>query len=251
MTAPGHKVLGTTSIVTNRPAAGDGARLDVVLGVAHLCVSRAHRALRYPLRRRATNPDMTTSESETTPNLRRAERRDRNRAIAEAREGGATWPVVAERFALSERHARRAYLEYVREAGRLIDLDPAETLREVVQVHTWALEELRALAATADNSSARVGAVRSRVTVAQDLLKLLVTAGVVPSADQIARLDLEREKRQFAAAVIDALECQGIDFGSLDEDLDRALLGQGAADETPGGDSNRASEDSGVRVASA
>jgi hypothetical protein len=168
---------------------------------------------------------MNTSGSSPTPADRAAARRGRNRAIAEARDGGATWPQIAERFRLSERHARRAYAEHLREAGEVVNLDAGEALREVLNVHVWALGELRALASSADNSSARVGAIRSRVSVSHDLLRLLVAAGVVPPPEHAARMQLEVEKKRFAAAMIDVLEQRGIEYGDLEDDLARALRG--------------------------
>lgn len=141
------------------------------------------------------------------------------------RDGGATWRVVAEAFDLSTKQARRRYVEHLRDSGQALDLDPGAILRETLQIHVWALDELRHLADTATNDSARVGAARSRVTVARERLELLVLAGVLPPPDHAARLRLEADKRRFAAAVLDAIEESGA-MSAIDLDvLDGKLIG--------------------------
>lgn len=173
--------------------------------------------------------DMAASTSQPTPAQKRRERAERNRQIVLAKDDGATWAEVASGFGISDRQARRAYLEHLREAGQVLDLDPGATLESVLRVHLDALETLRVLGESADNSSARVGAVRSRVAVAHDLLKLLTIAGVVPPADHAARIRLETEKRRFATAVVVALEERGIDLDELEADIDRAIRGSSSS----------------------
>jgi hypothetical protein len=105
----------------------------------------------------------------------------RNREIAEARLTGETWDTIAARFGLSERQARRAEREHLAGVDELaLDEDPAAVLREAIGVHRWALDRLAVLAERGDNSSARLGAIRSRVATSRDLVELLARAGLVP-----------------------------------------------------------------------
>lgn len=162
---------------------------------------------------------MAASDPSPTPVQRRADRRARNRAIADARDGGMKWREVAERFGLSERQARRAYMEHLAEAGQLIDVEPAEALRQALNVHVWALDELRQLAANADNSSAAVGAVRSRVTVSHQLIDLLVRAGLLPTVDQAFLDRLRAEQRLHVQAVVLALDERGVEYQEIEDDI--------------------------------
>jgi hypothetical protein len=51
----------------------------------------------------------------------------------------------------------------------------------------------------------RVGAIRAAVTVVEKRLVLLIAAEVIPIPDALLREHVEQEKRDFAAAVLDAL----------------------------------------------
>lgn len=145
------------------------------------------------------------------------------REIAGRRATGQTWVAVAAGVDMSERHCRRLHDEYVEQSGHVEDLEPEEVVRQALAVHISALDDLLILAATADNSSAAVGAIRSRVTISHDLLRLMSMVGMLPPPEHAARLRLESEKKRFVCAVIDALDAHGIDYGDLQLDLDRAL----------------------------
>jgi len=134
--------------------------------------------------------------------------------------------MIAASFRLSTRQARRAYLDHLRESGQLLDLDPDEVFREVLRVHLWAMEELRIVASRADNDSARVGAVRSRVTVSHDLLTLMVRAGMLPGPEHALAMRMKAVRRAWTEAVFDALEVRGIDYGEIEDDLLRAVSGE-------------------------
>ncbi|MEW6072923.1 MAG: hypothetical protein AB1726_10085, partial [Planctomycetota bacterium] len=84
------------------------------------------------------------------------------------------------------------------------DEDPGEVLREAIGVHRWALDELRRAASSADNSSAKVGAIRSRVATSKDLVDLLARAGVIPATPD--RWRDERDLHQIARSMLAAVE---------------------------------------------
>lgn len=163
--------------------------------------------------------------SSTSPS-RADRRRSRNRDIAAAREAGATWPMIAASFRLSTRQARRAYLDHLRESGQLLDLDPDEVFREILQVHLWAMEELRIVASRADNDSARVGAVRSRVAISHDLLTLMVRAGLVAGPDHALLMRMKGEQRAFLEAVFDALEARRVDYAEIEDEVMGFMRGE-------------------------
>lgn len=80
------------------------------------------------------------------------------------------------------RTAQRAVEEHLGVGDRYSDdTEPMLMLAEVIAVHVDALDRLAALAETADSTSAAVGAIRSRVATANDLLGLLGLIGVTPA----------------------------------------------------------------------
>ena len=97
---------------------------------------------------------------------------------------------------------------------------------------------LRSLAASADNSSAAVGAVRAAVAVADGRLNVLIMAGVLlpPETAYVmrARALLEEEKQRFARDVLDAIERRGIDPGQVLTELGAARELAGAGVGLPG-----------------
>lgn len=100
-----------------------------------------------------------------------------------------------------------------------LDLNPADTLAEVVQVHRWALTELLALAAAADNDSARVGAIRSRVAISTDLLGLLQAAGAVPTGSIAFQQRVQQETRLYLSAALDVMADRGLNYDELEAEV--------------------------------
>ena len=157
------------------------------------------------------------------------ERSKRNAAMAARKAAGATWADVAAEFAVAVSTARQGVADYraaaveVLPAGDPLAVRADDALRDALRTYSWAIEGVRELAREAYNSLARVGAIRAAVSVAEKRINLLVTAGVIPSADAAFLARLEQRQREFAGAVLDALERRGIAFGEIAADVDRLL----------------------------
>jgi hypothetical protein len=152
---------------------------------------------------------------------------------------GATWAEVAAEFAVAKSTARKGVADHLGarvtpgadgalvhapvSAGDPLAVDARDALRDALATYEWATERLRDLAANGDNSSARVGAVRAAVLVTEKRIELLLATGVIPSGDAVTRARVDAEKRQFAAAVIDALQRCGLEWEPVAAELDRAL----------------------------
>lgn len=163
----------------------------------------------------AVTPDTSTANGR----LSAADRVARNRRITEARAAGMPWAAIAARFGVSERTARRAEREHVASvtAEDLVE-NPAAVLAEAIRVHRWALDELRDLTTTADNSSAAVGAIRSRVATARDLIDLLGRAGLIPAGPYAWAVQIEMHA--VATAVLDVAERHGLATDEIVADLE-------------------------------
>jgi hypothetical protein len=154
--------------------------------------------------------------------------------MAARKAAGATWRDVAAEFGVAVSTARAGVADHRDAAtsggvvGALLDplrVRPADAVRDALATYAWAADRLRALATSADNSSAAVGAVRAAVAVADGRLQLLVLAGVLPSAETAyameARARMEEDLGRFARALVDALERRGIDPAEVLDGLPR------------------------------
>src|SRR5215207_1135213 len=140
----------------------------------------------------------------------------RNREIARAKAQGKSWASIARQFGVSVRTAQRAVEEHLGVGDRYSDdTEPMLMLAEVIAVHVDALDRLAALAETADSTSAAVGAIRSRVATANDLLGLLGLIGVTPATQN------EWMYHQEVQTVIGALMNVAREHGVADEVLAR------------------------------
>jgi hypothetical protein len=112
------------------------------------------------------------------------------------------------------RTAQRAVEEHLGVGDRYSDdTEPMLMLAEVIAVHVDALDRLAALAETAGSTSAAVGAIRSRVATANDLLGLLGLIGVTPATQN------EWMYHQEVQTVIGALMNVAREHGVADEVL--------------------------------
>jgi hypothetical protein len=91
----------------------------------------------------------------------------------------------------------------------LPDVDPVAILRETLELHDFAIAELRAAAKTADNTSAKVGACRALTAAATERLDLLGHAGLVYVEPVAWAAEIEVRR------VVDALDSLGIDRAEL------------------------------------
>jgi hypothetical protein len=165
------------------------------------------------------------SDHPATRPVSASRRARRNAEIAEARASGLPWAVVAARFGVSERTARRAEREHLAAAAAGSDglalLDPAALLRQVLEVHVWALARLGEVAGRADNTSSEVGAIRSRAATARDLLALLSHVGLLPAGPAGWSADIEL--RVAAAAMVEVARRHGLPPDEILAELDERL----------------------------
>jgi hypothetical protein len=95
----------------------------------------------------------------------------------------------------------------------MLEEDPGAVLREAVGIYRWALERLERLAEKGDNSSARLGAVRSRVATARDLVDLLGRAGLIPDGPYAWRFEVEASA--FVKGMLEVAGRHGIDVEEI------------------------------------
>jgi len=145
------------------------------------------------------------------------ERAQRNAGIAAARAAGRSWREVASEFGISASQARQVVVDQREAQGPrapVLDVDPNAVIAEVVGVHQWAMAQLRTLAASADNDSARVGAAKGAAAVGGQLVALLARAGLLPDAPEWRRL---REVHEMAEAILRAADRLGIEASAFEQ----------------------------------
>lgn len=103
----------------------------------------------------------------------------RNRSIARARAGGASWQQIADEFGLSERQARRCAAEALQVTDMRND-SPEELLDLILTAQRLAVERLQDMTASR-NESIVVGAARSLPAAAAALMETLVEVGAMPT----------------------------------------------------------------------
>ena len=155
------------------------------------------------------------TQSGGTPTTSTSARAARNSAIAEARSAGESWRSIANRFAVSERTARRGQEEHLRaaalvEPNALDQFKGAEILARIIHAQLGALDRLEQLAANADSSSAGVGACRAISSTGADLIDSLVQAGRLPDRSEGYELRLRSETAKIMAAVYRLMSELGI-----------------------------------------
>ncbi len=156
---------------------------------------------------------------------------ERAREIAQQRARGLPWADIAALHSLGERQARRIYAAAIRAGATASpEHDAGAALREAVAVHREVLRDLGKVGKAADNSSARVGALRARAETARELVRLLAWAGLVP--DTAGAWAFARQVRITAVGMVDAAERHGLDLAEILDDLEgvpgvKQVLGSG------------------------
>jgi hypothetical protein len=115
-----------------------------------------------------------------------------------------TFARIAAHIGMGEKECRQAYHRFIREVApelnsRAGDEKVAEHLRLLEEI----VQQLRRVAASADNDSARVGAVRELIRVVQVELTLRQNLGLLPRPPQ--SIPLEREKAWIGQQVAQLL----------------------------------------------
>ena len=129
------------------------------------------------------------------------QRHVRNMRIVQARLGrGLSWPNVAATYRLSERACRTIVKAYRDAQPSLKAIDPIDTIEERLFQLQGAAEELALVAQTADNDSARIGAIKARLDALAQHTELLQAVGVLPN--ELGRLRVEVDVRVIAQRVL-------------------------------------------------
>jgi hypothetical protein len=104
-----------------------------------------------------------------------------------------TWAAIGRKHSMGEKEARETYLRYVREIAPLIvEQAPVETVYTYVRLLEATRQRLSAVAADADNDSARIGALREITKTIAKEIDLLERAGLMPTNVADAHIRAER-----------------------------------------------------------
>ncbi len=146
------------------------------------------------------------------------DRARRNREILAARRAGTPWAIIARRFGLSERQARRAHDEALR-ASEVGTLDPERLVVRLVRANIRAVDAMEGQLDSADNSAARVGSARAIASISTAIVDLLDRAGLLPPAGLSALWQAD----VTAEALVEAFERLAEDHGVAREEVAAAL----------------------------
>jgi hypothetical protein len=171
--------------------------------------------------------------------LSAADKVQRDRALVADRNRGLTWSVVARRHGLQERQARQIYAEWRdSEEPALVQRDPVEWLEETLDRYDSIIGELASTAECADNTAARVGALKAQMDAMSRQTELLVASGLLPRNLGVVRY--ETDMRQAARTIVAVLRQHGVRPDVL-RDIQQALrtpgeLASGQNTSAPDGD---------------
>lgn len=135
--------------------------------------------------------------------LRAAETAMRNGLIVQRVHQQWTWPMIAEEAGVSARQCQRVYENY-REGPSPFDVDPSQYVEELAIGYRISIGEFIALAASADNTAAAVGALKGANDAREKMLALMQAVGVVP--EDLGVLKLHRDVQQVAQKMLDGIE---------------------------------------------
>ncbi len=142
----------------------------------------------------------------------------RDAQIIAERARGLSWPTIAERHGLSERHCRTVWQAYAHVQLPLDDGDPVETVREAIFQLDAAIEDLALIAENASHDAVRLGAVKSRLAAIDQRLSLLRAVGLLPH--DLGLLRREIDYRHVTRVLFEVLGRHGVE---VEEDLAAAL----------------------------
>ena len=128
-------------------------------------------------------------------------RYERNRGIVAAHLAGSSAKDVAQAVGLTDRQVRNVLKEW-REAGasELQNVNPAELLFELLELSREVASEFAATAQEADNTAAKVGALRGRLEALGQQRQILERAGVLEA--QVVRVQVDAQVRELAALFV-------------------------------------------------
>jgi hypothetical protein len=165
-------------------------------------------------------PDPRTSGSRGR-RLPAADKVQRDRALVADRNRGLTWSAIALRHGLQERQARQIYAEWRdSEEPTLVQRDPVQWLEETLDRYESIIGELASTAESADNTAARVGALKAQMDAMGRQTELLVASGLLPRNLGVVRYEIDM--RKAAQTILRVLEEHGVGSDVL-RDIREAL----------------------------
>jgi hypothetical protein len=169
-------------------------------------------------------PDPRTSGSRGR-RLPAADKVQRDRALVADRNRGLTWSAIALRHGLQERQARQIYAEWRdSEEPTLVQRDPVQWLEETLDRYDSIIGELASTAENADNTAARVGALKAQMDAMSRQTELLVASGLLPRNLGVIRY--ETDMREAARTILAVLRAHGVGEDAL-RDIQQALRSPG------------------------
>jgi hypothetical protein len=168
----------------------------------------------------ASTPDRRTSGSRGR-RLSAAEKVQRDRALIADRIRGLSWPVIALRHGLQERQCREIYRQWRdSEKTTLVERDPVEWLAETLDGYESIINNLASTAESADNTAARVGALKAQMDAMSRQTELLMASGLLPRNLGVIRY--ETDMRRAARTIVALLKQHGVGPDVL-RDIQQAL----------------------------
>lgn len=130
------------------------------------------------------------------------ERVRRDAEVVAARARGLSWPTIAAQFHLSERQCRRIVREYRAEAEAEA-FDAASAVRDALEAHDAAIEELALLAEQTNHDGAKLGAIRARLDAIRSRWELMRAIGLLPAnlGQLWSEFDAEMVSREIVAVL--------------------------------------------------
>lgn len=125
----------------------------------------------------------------------------RDAEVVKLRASGMSWPTIAARVGISDRHCRTVWTQW-RDEGKLDlqKLDPLDVVFEHIERYDSMVERLANLADGADSDASKVGALRTMVATLQAQTELLMAVGLMPR--NLGRLQVELEVRFVIQALM-------------------------------------------------
>lgn len=135
--------------------------------------------------------------------LKAAETAMRNALIVQRVAEHWTWPMIAEEAGITARQCQRVAENY-RSQPSPLDTGATELVEELARGYRTSIGQFTALAATADNTAAAVGALKGANAARESMLAVLQAVGHVPH--DLGVLKLQRDVQQVALKMLDGIE---------------------------------------------
>ncbi len=146
---------------------------------------------------------------------------ERDRQVVADRQRGLTWPTVAERHSLSERHCRQIVAQWRSSRPGLAELDPLELAQEALDRQETLVEEYALLSETSRHDAVRLGALKAKHAALNDHTSLLIACGLLP---RLGRVAVEIDVRRLTQHILSVFDRHGVDQAAR-RDLVEVLRG--------------------------